>query len=85
MTFDEITAKISGYVWGIPLIVMILLAGLVLTVCTKFVQIRHFKNSMKFMVRNEEGGEGEVASFSALCIALSATIGTGNIVGVAQL
>ncbi len=83
MTFDEITAKISGYVWGIPLIVMILLAGLVLTICTKFVQIRHFKNSMKFMVRNEDDGAGEVSSFSALCIALSATIGTGNIVGVA--
>ena len=83
MTFDKITEIISGYVWGIPLIVMILLAGLVLTVCTKFVQIRHFKNSMKFMVRNEVDGKGEVSSFSALCIALSATIGTGNIVGVA--
>lgn len=83
MTFEEITKMISDFVWGIPLIVIILLTGLVLTVCTKFVQIRHFKNSMKFMVKNEEGGEGEISSFSALCIALSATIGTGNIVGVA--
>ena len=56
MTFDKLTEVISGYVWGIPLIVMILLAGLVLTICTKFVQIRHFKNSMKFMVKNEVGG-----------------------------
>lgn len=83
MNFNEITAMISGWVWGIPLIVMILAAGIYLTVRTRFVQIRHFKNSMKFMVSNEEGGEGEVSSFAALCVALSATIGTGNIVGVA--
>jgi AGCS family alanine or glycine:cation symporter len=83
MTFDAITKQIADYVWGIPLIVMILAVGLILTVCTKFVQIRHFKNSMKFMVKNEEDGKGEVSSFAALCIALSATIGTGNIVGVA--
>ena len=77
MTFDQITKSISDFVWGIPLIVIILLAGLLLTVRTKFVQIRHFKNAMKFMAKNEEGGKGEVSSFSALCIALSATIGTG--------
>ena len=83
MNFNEITAMISGWVWGIPLIVMILAAGIYLTIRTRFVQIRHFKNSMKFMVANEEEGEGEVSSFAALCVALSATIGTGNIVGVA--
>ncbi len=83
MTLDKITAAISDFVWGIPLIVLILAAGIYLTVRTRFVQVRHFKNSMKFMVKNEEGGTGEVSSFAALCIALSATIGTGNIVGVA--
>ena len=83
MTLDNITKAVSDFIWGIPLIVLILAAGIYLTVRTRFVQIRHFKNSMKFMVKNEEGGTGEVSSFSALCIALSATIGTGNIVGVA--
>lgn len=62
---------------------LILAAGIYLTIRTHFVHIRHFKNSMKFMVKNEEDGKGEVSSFSALCISLSATIGTGNIVGVA--
>ena len=70
MSFNEITAKISEFVWGIPLIVLILSAGIYLTVRTRFVQIRHFKNSMKFMVQNEERGVGEVSSFSALCVAL---------------
>jgi len=46
-------------------------------------QIRHLPRALKYMVKNEEGGSGEVTSFGALCTALSATIGTGNIVGVA--
>lgn len=46
-------------------------------------QVRQLGKALKFMVKNEEGGEGEVTSFGALCTALSATIGTGNIVGVA--
>ena len=46
-------------------------------------QIRKLPLALKWMVKNEEGGEGEISSFSALCTALSATIGTGNIVGVA--
>ncbi len=45
--------------------------------------MRHLGKALKFMVKNEEGGVGEVTSFGALCTALSATIGTGNIVGVA--
>ena len=48
-----------------------------------FLQIRHLGKALKFMVKNEEGGKGEVSSFGALCTAMSATIGTGNIVGVA--
>lgn len=50
---------------------------------SKRLQVRHLGKALKFMVKNEEGGEGEVTSFGALCTALSATIGTGNIVGVA--
>lgn len=70
-------------VWGVPLIVLILTVGIYLTVRLRLLQIRHLPKALKYMVRNEEGGHGDVTSFGALCTALSATIGTGNIVGVA--
>ena len=73
----------DGVVWGLPLIILILITGFLLTVRLGFLQVRHLGKALKFMVKNEEGGEGEISSFSALCTALSATIGTGNIVGVA--
>ena len=80
---DEILGAINGVVWGIPLITLIMVVGITLTVRLKGLQIRHLPKALKFMVKNEEGGEGQVSSFGALCTALSATIGTGNIVGVA--
>ena len=70
-------------VWGLPLIILILLTGILLTTLLKFLQIKHLGKALKFMILNEEEGHGEVTSFGALCTALSATIGTGNIVGVA--
>jgi AGCS family alanine or glycine:cation symporter len=83
ITFTQILGKIDDWVWGIPLIVLILAAGIYLTIRVRGLQIRHLGKAMKFMVQNEQGGEGEISSFGALCTALSATIGTGNIVGVA--
>ena len=80
---NEILSKIDGWVWGVPLIVLILAVGLLLTIRTGFVQVRHLPKALRFMIQNEEDGEGDVTSFGALCTALSATIGTGNIVGVA--
>ena len=82
-TFGEILKQIDGFVWGVPLIVLIILTGIYLTIRVRGLQVRHLGKALKFMVKNEEGGEGEVTSFGALCTALSATIGTGNIVGVA--
>ena len=79
----KIVDTIDGYVWGIPLIVLILAAGIYLTVRVKCLQVKHLPKALKFMIKNEEDGVGEVTSFGALCTALSATIGTGNIVGVA--
>ncbi len=73
----------NGLVWGLPLIILIMLVGIYLTIRLKVLQIIHLPKALKFMVLNEEGGTGEVTSFAALCTALSATIGTGNIVGVA--
>ncbi len=84
---DNITnvlGKVSDFVWGIPLIVLILATGLLLTIRLKGIQITKLPLAIKNLVRNERSGDtGEVSSFGALCTALSATIGTGNIVGVA--
>ena len=82
-TLNAVVEKIDEYVWGTPLVLLIILTGIYLTVRIRGMQIRHLGKALKFMVKNEEGGEGEVSSFGALCTALSATIGTGNIVGVA--
>lgn len=81
--FTQILVKIDDLVWGIPLIVLILATGIFLTVRMRALNVRNLGKALKFMVKNEEGGEGEISSFGALCTALSATIGTGNIVGVA--
>ena len=81
--FNQWIETIDGWVWGIPLIVLIMACGIWLTIRVGALQIRHLGKALKFMVKNEEDGEGEVTSFGALCTALSATIGTGNIVGVA--
>lgn len=83
MTFDEVIKCIDDFVWGWPLMIAILAVGLLLTLCTRFMQVTHLGRAFRFMFKNEEGGEGDVSTFGALCTALSATIGTGNIVGVA--
>ena len=82
-TFNEITKQIDDIVWGLPLILLILGCGIFLTIRLKGVQIRRLWLALKYMFSKENGGEGEISSFGALCTALSATIGTGNIVGVA--
>ena len=82
--FTQAVSKIDDLVWGVPLIVLIIACGVWLTVRTGLVQVFHLGKALKFMVKNEEEGHGEVTSFGALCTALSATIGTGNIVGVAS-
>lgn len=73
---------IDGWVWGWPLMILIFATGILLTLRTGVVQVLHLPKALRFMIKNEEDGEGEVSSFGALCTALSATIGTGNIVGV---
>lgn len=82
-TFNNILGAIDNFVWGVPLMVLILAGGVLLTVRLGLLQVRHLGKALKFMIKNEEDAHGEVTSFGALCTALSATIGTGNIVGVA--
>ncbi len=80
---NRILTWLDGVVWGVPLMVLILAGGIYLTFRMGLLQIRKLPLALKWMVKNEEDGHGEVTSFGALCTALSATIGTGNIVGVA--
>ena len=81
--FEEILNKIDDIVWGIPTIVLILVTGIVLTIRLRGVQFSKLGRGFKTLFKKTEGGKGEVSPFAALCTALSATIGTGNIVGVA--
>ncbi|WP_027727964.1 sodium:alanine symporter family protein [Treponema sp. C6A8] len=80
--FEEILNKIDDVVWGIPTIALILVTGIVMTIATRGIQFTKFGRAFKSIFKENEG-KGELSGFSALCTALSATIGTGNIVGVA--
>ena len=83
-SINNILVAIDDFVWGIPLIVMFLATGIFLTVRLKGLQISKLPLAFKYLLSNEsDGKDGEISSFAALCTALSATIGTGNIVGVA--
>lgn len=82
-SFTKVLEAIDGVVWGVPLIVLIMGTGIFLTIRLGVLQFRKLGKAFKYMVKNEEDGIGEVTSFGALCTAMAATIGTGNIVGVA--
>lgn len=81
--FTLFLEKVDGIVWGVPLIVLIMGTGIYLTIRLGVLQFRKLGKALKYMVHNEQDGIGEVTSFGALCTAMAATIGTGNIVGVA--
>ena len=82
-TVNQALENIDNFIWGLPLIILILATGILLTVRLRGLQIRHLGKALHYVFHNEEDGDGEVTSFGALCTALSATIGTGNIVGCA--
>ncbi|MBE6826327.1 MAG: alanine:cation symporter family protein [Ruminococcus sp.] len=79
---DAFLNSISSVI-SIPLIVFILAAGIYLSCRTGFVQVFHLPRALRYMFKDEDGASGEVSGFASLCTALSSTIGTGNIVGVA--
>lgn len=81
--FEAILDAIDGIVWGLPTIILILVTGLILTIRLRGMQFRKLGRAFKSIFRKSDDDKGEVSSFGALCTALSATIGTGNIVGVA--
>jgi len=82
MSFEDILTKIDDVVWGLPTIILILLTGIILTISTRGIQFTKLLLAARLIFKKNDA-EGELSGFSALCTALSATIGTGNIVGVA--
>ncbi|WP_249315735.1 sodium:alanine symporter family protein [Bacillus sp. FJAT-49711] len=81
----KVLETISGHVWGIPLLVLIVGTGIYLTVRIGFLQLRLLPYSLKlaFSFKQDKNSEGDISHFQALMTALAATVGTGNIVGVA--
>ena len=82
----EVLERINSFVWGIPALVLILGTGLYLTVRTGFAQFTLFPRAVRQffgMFRSKKQTDGTVSPFQALCTALGATVGTGNLVGVA--
>lgn len=99
MTFmTEIISKVNdavnGFVWGIPMLILLIGTGILMTVLTRFFQLSHighwFKNTIggifkdKHVTKHTEKEDKSISQFQSLCTALAATIGTGNIVGVAS-
>lgn len=82
MDFAKFASELSGYVWGVPLIVLLFGTHLFLTVRTGFIQ-RFIPRAIKISMSRVKEGEGDVSQFGALMTGLAATIGAGNIIGVA--
>ena len=83
MTIESILSAIDSFIWGVPLLILLSGTGLYLTLRLGFIQIRYLPRALGYLFKKDKGGKGDVSSFAALCTALAATIGTGNIVGVA--
>lgn len=91
---EKINGAINGFVWGIPMLVLLVGTGILMTVLTKVFQISHFGYWMKHTlgsiftdrhITKHTGTEDKsISQFQSLCTALAATIGTGNIVGVSS-
>ena len=83
----EINSAVNNFIWGVPAMICIIGVGLVLSIRTGFLQIREFPYAMKVtigrMFKKKEAADGAMTPFQAVCTALAATVGTGNIAGVA--
>ncbi|WP_301860438.1 sodium:alanine symporter family protein [uncultured Megasphaera sp.] len=80
---EELLNQIDSFVWGPPLLILLIGTGIMLTVRLRLLQVSRLPLAMKLIFTAKNQGEGDVDSFKALCTALAATVGTGNIVGVA--
>ena len=75
--------EIDSIVWGVPLLVLLVGTGIFLTIRLSLIQVFKLRHALGLITNAKNHGAGDVSSFKALCVALSATVGTGNIVGVA--
>lgn len=82
-TFEAIISTLSGWVWGPPMLTLLVGTGLYLTVLLKGMQFRALPLAFKLIFRKDHHHEGDITHFAALMTALAATVGIGNIVGVA--
>ena len=81
-SIGEIVAKASEFLWGWPTIILLFGTHIFLTVVLRFPQ-RHIFKAIKLSVTPDDGSKGDVSQFGSLATSLAATLGTGNIVGVA--
>ncbi|MBR4139324.1 MAG: sodium:alanine symporter family protein [Lachnospiraceae bacterium] len=86
-TIKNINDVVNGLVWGVPAMACIIGVGILMSIRTKFIQFRKFPYAMKATLgkifKKTEAGQGSITPFQAVCTALAATVGTGNIAGVA--
>ena len=82
MSLDTLNA-IDSFIWGPPLLILLIGTGIMLTVRLRLLQVFRLPRALKLIFTAKNQGEGDIDSFKALCTALAATVGTGNIVGVA--
>ena len=86
-TIESINSVINDFIWGVPAMICIIGVGLYLSIRTRFLQIRKFgyaiQTTIGRMFRKKEASDGALTPFQAVCTALAATVGTGNIAGVA--
>lgn len=83
MDFLALIKNIDSILWGPPLIILLVGTGIFLTIRLKLLQVAKLPLAMKLITTAKNQGSGDISSFKALCVAMSATVGTGNIVGVA--
>ena len=83
----SINQVVNGFIWGVPAMICIIGVGLLLSVRTRFIQIRKFgvamKNTVGKIFDKTQAKDGSMSPFQAVCTALAGTVGTGNIAGVA--
>ena len=86
-TISSINSVVNDFIWGVPAMICIIGVGLLLSIRTGFLQIRKFpyaiRETIGRMFHKKEASDGAITPFQAVCTALAATVGTGNIAGVA--
>ena len=86
-TIEAVNNVVNNFIWGVPAMICIIGVGLYLSIRTNFLQIRKFPYAMKVtlgrMMKKKEASDGALTPFQAVCTALAATVGTGNVAGVA--